>query len=663
MKSITLILLFVFSVNAIGEITPQSFGLNLKNGQIDFDQMTKLQKDTIVINYFTNTDVYLDIAVFYKSKNEIVFFKNLGNGFLDTLKKFSLKKNADKIEAYMNTLIPPFLSLCFDLIVYNKDATQTMLMNSEINSLSNEIESMAPYRDISYDPKIFLYDFHFVQKWISERASAPANPWTPRGDVDNDGKNEFIYTFYPVNDTMHVYTPGHIVIFESYADDKIRIDWDTTFYLNACGTFFDEFFDFDRNGKKEFYARAPDPLTGVVTTGLFECSGEGKYKFHSANEIDGAGLFQGYVARDTMKRTSSGNAGIWVNYYDPPPSPSSRLRAYAFTQRGQYSFNFAHLTNGAYAGMGSARVYDMEVGEIDGDPQEEIILGNNQWSSNYFNYLDSTGTSSNAGYQLKTAIPGARVSAGFLNVMNYDENEIMEITMCGIAIGRGSIGIVKHTGAPGENQFATMWWDTVGIAAAPNWGIDTGKINNEFTVLFPFLDGDGVFSRKNISTYSRNGLYSYQRSSFTQIDSLALFNPRFIDLDNDKRVNIVAPGGIGYPGRFYVFNLEYDGLTFIQPNANNVPIDFTLKQNYPNPFNPITKIQYSISPQSTDKKFVKLIVHNIIGEEISKLVNEERSPGNYEVQFDGSNQPSGVYFYSLFLDNVKVDSKKMIILK
>jgi len=75
---------------------------------------------------------------------------------------------------------------------------------------------------------------------------------------------------------------------------------------------------------------------------------------------------------------------------------------------------------------------------------------------------------------------------------------------------------------------------------------------------------------------------------------------------------------------------------------------------------PVSKIY---SKQLTDKKFVKLIVHNIIGEEISKLVNEERSPGNYEVQFDGSNQPSGVYFYSLYLDNVKVDSKKMIILK
>ncbi|MBK8551999.1 MAG: hypothetical protein IPL53_13410 [Ignavibacteria bacterium] len=447
MKSITLILLFVFSAKALAEITPHSFGLKLKDGQIDFDKMTKLQQDTIVVNFFTNADVYLDIAVFYKSKNEIIFFKNLGNGFLDTLKKFSLKKNADKIEAYMDILIPPFLSLCFDLKVYNNDATQTILRNSEINSLTNDIKSIAPYRDISYDPKIFLYDFHFVQKWISQRASAPANPWTPRGDVDNDGKNEFIYTFYPVNDTMHVYTPGHIVVFESYSDDKIRVDWDTTFGIGHCGTFFDEFFDFDRNGKKEFFARAPDPLTGAVTTGLFECSGENKYKFHTANEIDGSGLFRGYIARDTMKRTSSGNPGIWVNYYDPPPSPSTRIRGYAFTQRGQYSFNFAYLTNGTYAEVGPQIVYDMEVGEIDGDPQEEILVGDNQWETNYFHYLDSTGSSGNAGYQLVTAIPGARVAGGFMNAMNYDENETKEITMCGIAVGRGSIGIVKHTGA------------------------------------------------------------------------------------------------------------------------------------------------------------------------------------------------------------------------
>jgi len=72
---------------------------------------------------------------------------------------------------------------------------------------------------------------------------------------------------------------------------------------------------------------------------------------------------------------------------------------------------------------------------------------------------------------------------------------------------------------------------------------------------------------------------------------------------------------------------------------NNVPAKFSLTQNYPNPFNPVTKIQYSIPKNS----FVTLKVFDIIGREITTLVNEENLPENYIVDFNGSNLPSGVY--------------------
>ena len=75
----------------------------------------------------------------------------------------------------------------------------------------------------------------------------------------------------------------------------------------------------------------------------------------------------------------------------------------------------------------------------------------------------------------------------------------------------------------------------------------------------------------------------------------------------------------------------------------SIPLEFALKQNYPNPFNPTTKINYQIPKAS----FVTLRVYDVLGKEVATLVNEEKSAGSYEFQFDGSELSSGIYFYKL----------------
>jgi hypothetical protein len=88
------------------------------------------------------------------------------------------------------------------------------------------------------------------------------------------------------------------------------------------------------------------------------------------------------------------------------------------------------------------------------------------------------------------------------------------------------------------------------------------------------------------------------------------------------------------------------------------PSAFQLLPNYPNPFNPTTTIKYSIPSDG----FVKLRVFNTLGEEVSTLVNEFKSAGNYEVSFNAANLNSGVYFYKLQAGNF-VETKKMILMK
>ncbi|HEY5122911.1 MAG TPA: T9SS type A sorting domain-containing protein, partial [Ignavibacteria bacterium] len=94
-------------------------------------------------------------------------------------------------------------------------------------------------------------------------------------------------------------------------------------------------------------------------------------------------------------------------------------------------------------------------------------------------------------------------------------------------------------------------------------------------------------------------------------------------------------------------------------NISIVPDDFVLYQNYPNPFNSISKIKYKISKTGE----IKVAVFDLRGKQIQTLVNKRYSPGTYEVSFDAGNLSSGIYFYSLFANGVRIETKKMMLIK
>lgn len=114
----------------------------------------------------------------------------------------------------------------------------------------------------------------------------------------------------------------------------------------------------------------------------------------------------------------------------------------------------------------------------------------------------------------------------------------------------------------------------------------------------------------------------------------------------------------------------YDISTTVDETTNSVPSAFELFQNYPNPFNPSTKIRYSIPSNQGlvnlggDERggLVTLKIYDVLGNEIAALVNEEKSAGSYEVEFDASKFSSGVYFYKLQAGEF-VQTKKMIYLR
>jgi photosystem II stability/assembly factor-like uncharacterized protein len=96
----------------------------------------------------------------------------------------------------------------------------------------------------------------------------------------------------------------------------------------------------------------------------------------------------------------------------------------------------------------------------------------------------------------------------------------------------------------------------------------------------------------------------------------------------------------------------------IVPKSKEIPETFNLSQNYPNPFNPKSNIKFQIAKLSE----VKLLIFDVLGREITTLVNEPLQPGTYEAEWDGTNYSSGLYFYKLITAEYS-ETRKMVLVK
>ena len=129
-----------------------------------------------------------------------------------------------------------------------------------------------------------------------------------------------------------------------------------------------------------------------------------------------------------------------------------------------------------------------------------------------------------------------------------------------------------------------------------------------------------------------------------------------VSLSSDGNTAIV--GGFAddiFKGAAWVFTRA---VSSVRESGGGEPLQFGLDQNYPNPFNPSTTIKYEL-PRTSQ---VNLVVYDILGREVSVLVNEIREAGFHEVNFNGSSLATGVYFYQLQAGNF-VATKRFLLLK
>ncbi len=227
-------------------------------------------------------------------------------------------------------------------------------------------------------------------------------------------------------------------------------------------------------------------------------------------------------------------------------------------------------------------------------------------------------------------------------------------------------GDVNNDGIPdvvcansSSSSFSVVLCDSSGNLSSPvNYPVGAFPLSVDLGDVDGDLDLDIVtsnFTGANFTLYENDGTGVFiNRNDLPS--NLAGSCAVFHDRDNDGDMDMT---GIDERQDLLILFTNDEA---VKVEDENIPEEFILYQNYPNPFNPVTSIQYSVS----SRQIVTIKVYDVLGNEIATLVNEEKEPGIYSVQFNTSAikhlPSSGMYFYTLRAGNYS-ETKKMILLK
>jgi photosystem II stability/assembly factor-like uncharacterized protein len=191
------------------------------------------------------------------------------------------------------------------------------------------------------------------------------------------------------------------------------------------------------------------------------------------------------------------------------------------------------------------------------------------------------------------------------------------------------------------------------ISKTTNGGDSWNPVNLNLPSYYPVLSAVSIINPNKVFTCGSWGLYNTNNGGINwSLAQIPYASYRQISFPDSLTGYIT-----GEAGRIYKTTTG-GATTSIEPINSNIPKHSSLSQNHPNPFNPITKIKFDIPKQSN----AKIIIYDLLGQEITTLVNEQLKPGSYEVDWNGSNFASGVYFYSLVTDEF-VETKRMVLIK
>jgi hypothetical protein len=393
----------------------------------------------------------------------------------------------------------------------------------------------------------------------------------------------------------------------------------------------------------------------------------------------------------------SGN--VYVTGYSP--GPASPVDAYTVKYAlngdslwGQY-YNFA-ATNGGDRGWAITRDLDGNIivaGESWGGTQIPPATGNDYLvlkysSSGSFLWVrrqeTQIGNADDVAYAVDTDSTGdiyvtgsAQAGAYYISTMRISSsgdtviwksdygNLTPNVYTSGIRIALDDSGNVYVGGRTGDPNFLLLKYNSSGVLLwAKEYG-STGtsdqlfdmKLDQEGNVYLTGASQGDMVAIKYNSSGTEQWVYNYDYNNFNDKIPIAMhvYGPG----------EVVVTGYAFLTGEIFVVRLSENPTGVIENDSREVADEFYLYQNFPNPFNPVTTIKFSITASPNPSKggaFVKLAVFNLLGEEITVLVNQILEAGVYTINFNAGKLNSALYIYRLEADGL-VQAKKMQLVK
>lgn len=219
--------------------------------------------------------------------------------------------------------------------------------------------------------------------------------------------------------------------------------------------------------------------------------------------------------------------------------------------------------------------------------------------------------------------------------------------------------LIDPINAPGNwhnnSSFAYLHTQSTRTTTFPDGGVPGGLDDRfDFILISPFVKNPGgiTYLEGSYTNYGNDGNHF----------NLAL-NSGSNSVVSSSMANAITFSSDHLP----IFaDFVFENITSVS-DGEIIAEDFRLYQNYPNPFNPSTKIKFSV-PAVKDANLaasstnVTLTVYDLLGRKVATLLNERKSAGTYEVEFNADDLPTGIYFYKLSAGKFRV-TKKMILLK
>jgi hypothetical protein len=250
-------------------------------------------------------------------------------------------------------------------------------------------------------------------------------------------------------------------------------------------------------------------------------------------------------------------------------------------------------------------------------------------------HLEPPGTYYNWMTSVDVSYDGTYIASGTLNFLTsstYDGKVKLFKT------ATGSTPLWTYSGM-GDEVSSVSFSKNSKILTAVSWGGLNVPVNNLLVFKVPNNLNQPIFA------YTGAGSYSWCSTSNDGLTVIA----------GGKKVHARA---FGNGGEIDNIAVDTSDIPLSVHNISMIPKSYALRQNFPNPFNPVTKIKFDL-PNNTK---VKIIIYDISGREISQLVNNNLSAGSYEIEWNGNDFASGVYFYKMQTESF-ADVKRMILIK